>query len=70
MFRTDLREATVVTLYLLEDLNIKLRPKLMRELAPGSRIVSHSFRMGDLEPERTVEVAGDKIYLWTVSPSR
>jgi hypothetical protein len=66
MFRTDLSKATVVTLYLLEDLNIKLRPKLLRELAPGSRIVSHSFRMGDWEPERTVEVAGDKIYLWTV----
>ena len=70
MFRTSLREASVVTLYLSEKLNVLLRPKLLRELAPGTRIVSHDFRMGDWEPEQTVRVPWGKlyrtVYLWTV----
>ena len=70
MFRTSLREATVVTLYLSEKLNVLLRPKLLRELLPGTRIVSHDFRMGDWEPEETVRVPWGKlyrtVYLWTV----
>ena len=66
LFQTDYREASVVTLYLLSSLNEKLRPKLLAELKPGSRIVSHSFRMGDWEPEKTEMVGGSVIYLWRV----
>lgn len=66
LFTTDFSDATVVTLYLLDSLNEKLRPRLLAELAPGTRIVSHAFRMGDWEPERTVEVGDSTIYLWTV----
>ncbi|MBS1215784.1 MAG: SAM-dependent methyltransferase [Proteobacteria bacterium] len=68
LFETDLREATVVTLYLLPELNRKLMPKLLAELKPGARIVSHQFDMGDWKPEREATVAGRKIYLWTVPP--
>ena len=66
MFRTDIREATVVTLYLLPDLNVKLRKRLLAELKPGSRIVSHQFDMGTWKPERKLDVNGRTIYLWTV----
>lgn len=66
LFKTDFRDATVVTLYLLDSLNEKLRPKLLAELKPGTRIVSHAFRMGDWEPEQTQEVDGSTIYLWTI----
>lgn len=66
LFEADFREATVVTLYLLDSLNEKLRPKLLRDLKPGTRIVSHAFRMGDWEPEKTAEVEGRKIFFWTV----
>lgn len=69
LFTSDFSEATVVTLYLLDSLNEKLRPKLLRELKPGTRIVSHAFRMGDWEPQRTAEVGGRMIYFWTV-PAR
>ncbi|PSP05938.1 MAG: SAM-dependent methyltransferase [Cyanobacteria bacterium SW_7_48_12] len=66
LFKTDLSEATVVTLYLLPELNVKLRPKLLRELEPGPPIVSHSFDMGEWEPERVVKVGDSTVYLWTV----
>ncbi|PSO54172.1 MAG: SAM-dependent methyltransferase [Cyanobacteria bacterium QH_8_48_120] len=66
LFKTDLSEATVVTLYLLPELNVKLRPKLLRELEPGTPIVSHSFDMGEWEPERVVKVGDSTVYLWTV----
>jgi len=73
MFHIDISEANVVTLYLSDKLNVLLRPKLLRELKPGSRIVSHDFRMGDWKPEQTVRVPWGKlyrtVYLWTV-PSR
>lgn len=69
LFTSDFSEASVVTLYLLDSLNEKLRPKLLRELKPGTRIVSHAFRMGDWEPERTQDVDGRMIYFWTV-PAR
>lgn len=68
LFETDISEATVVTLYLLTRLNIKLRPKLMKELKPGTRIVSHAFDMGDWAPEKTVQVSGSSIYLWRIPP--
>ena len=66
LFKTDFSDATVVTLYLLDRLNEKLRPRLLAELKPGTRIVSHAFQMGDWEPEETREVDGSFIYFWTV----
>jgi SAM-dependent methyltransferase len=58
LFKTDVSPATVVTLYLGEDLNLRLRPRLLQELRPGSRIVSHDFSMGDWRPVRVVQVDG------------
>jgi SAM-dependent methyltransferase len=66
LFTTDISEATVVTLYLLPSLNQKLIPKLNKELKPGSRVVSQSFDMGDWKPEKTIEVEGRTVYLWTI----
>ena len=70
-FNTDLSDATVVALYLWPEINVKLRPKLLRDLDPGDRIVSHDFRMGTWQPEREVEVGRgntgwETVYLWTV----
>jgi len=69
LFTADFREATVVTLYLLPDLNVKLRPRLWKELKPGTRVVSHQFDMEDWKPEKTVELNGRRIYFWTI-PAR
>ena len=69
LFETNISEATVVTLYLLTRLNLKLRPKLLAELKPGTRIVSHAFDMGDWEPEKRESVGSGNIYLWRV-PAR
>ncbi len=66
LFEADIREATVVTLYLLPSLNVKLRPRLMEQLKPGTRIVSHDFDMGDWAPEETIAVDGKTVYLWTI----
>lgn len=66
LFQTDLRDASVVSLYLLPDVNIKLRPKLLRELRPGTRIVSHAFDMGEWKPQQVQQVDGKTIYLWVV----
>jgi SAM-dependent methyltransferase len=66
LFESDLSEATVVTLYLLPRLNLKLRPKLLAELKPGTRVVSHGFDMGDWSPDRTAQVGSTTIYLWTI----
>ena len=66
LFKTDFKEATVVTLYLLPDLNVKLRSRLLNELKPGTRIVSHQFDMGTWQPEKKVELNGRVVYLWTV----
>jgi protein-L-isoaspartate O-methyltransferase len=66
LFQTDMSEATVVTLYLLTENNLKLRPKLLQELKPGTRIVSHNYGMGDWKPERVEQVDGRTLYLWTV----
>jgi ubiquinone/menaquinone biosynthesis C-methylase UbiE len=68
LFEADISGATVVTLYLLTDLNLKLRPKLLRELKPGTRVVSHAFNMGDWKPERQASVQGSSVYLWRVPP--
>lgn len=66
LFESDFSEASVVTLYLLSSLNERLRPILMEQLKPGTKIVSHAFKMGDWEPEKTKYVNGNTIYLWTV----
>jgi SAM-dependent methyltransferase len=65
-FEADLREATVVTLYLLPSANLKLRSKLLRELRPGTRVVSHDFHMEEWVPEQTVEFGDTLLYLWRV----
>ncbi len=66
LFTTDISEATVVTLYLLPSLNLKVLPKLNKELKPGTRVVSHAFDMGDIKAEQTANVNGRTIYMWTV----
>lgn len=66
LFEADLRDATVVTLYLLTRLNAKLKPKLLQELQPGTRVVSHAFDMGDWAPERKEFVGASAVYLWRV----
>lgn len=66
LFTTDISQASVVTLYLLPSLNVKLMPKLMAELKPGTRVVSHAFDMGDWKPEQTLNVNGRTVYYWTI----
>ena len=70
LFTTDISSATVVTLYLLPELNVRLRPQLFKQLKPGTRIVSHDFDMGEWKPERVVQVQGPTrqhtIYYWVV----
>jgi ubiquinone/menaquinone biosynthesis C-methylase UbiE len=68
LFTTDISDATVVTLYLLPSLNLKLRPTLWKTLKPGTRVVSHDFDMGDWKPEQTLNVDGATIYYWTITP--
>ena len=68
LFRADFRDATVVTLFLSRDANLKLRPKLVRELKPGTRVVSYWHDMGDWKPERTIATGKANIYLWTIPP--
>jgi SAM-dependent methyltransferase len=71
LFETDLSAASVVSLYLLPDVNLKLRPKLWEQLKPGSRVVSHAFDMGpDWPPQRTQRVKGSMIYLWTITAAQ
>jgi SAM-dependent methyltransferase len=78
LFQADIQQATVVTLFLLPQINLKLRPKLLQDLKPGTRIVSNTFDMGDWKPEKEATVGGDdadyeplsrKLYLWIV-PAR
>ena len=66
LFETDLRDATVVTLYLGNAVDLQLRPKLLAELKPGARVVSHAFDMGDWVPDETRIVSGRTIFLWTI----
>jgi precorrin-6B methylase 2 len=80
LFQADIHEASVVTLFLQESVNMRLHPKLLNDLKPGTRIVSNTFDMGDWKPDKELKV-GDgseefmlshKLYLWTVPvrPSR
>jgi SAM-dependent methyltransferase len=67
LFQSDIRDATVVTLFLLPQVNERLKPKLRRELRPGTRVVSHLYTMGeDWPPEQSREIEGTTIYLWTI----
>lgn len=66
LFTTNFSDASVVTLYLLPSLNLKLRPKLQAELKPGTRIVSHWFDMADWVPDQIIRVMGAYVYFWTI----
>lgn len=66
LFKTDISTATVVTLYLRPEVNLRLRPKLLRELKAGTRVVSNSFDMGDWKPDKVESVQGNPVYLWTI----
>ena len=70
LFETDISRATVVMLFLWPEVNLKLRPKLLRELKPGTRIVSHWHDMGDWKPQQSVRVTNvgraRYVYLWTI----
>jgi SAM-dependent methyltransferase len=70
LFETDIREASVVALYLLPELNRKLRPKLLSDLRPGTRVASHDFDMGDWYPDRVIYVPGSAyehtVYYWVI----
>lgn len=75
LFKANIREASVVTLFLLTSVNARLRPKLLAELRPGTRVVSNTFDMGDWKPEKefTVDSPDEgyfsrKLYLWTIPP--
>ena len=65
LFEIDFSAATVITMYLLTDLNLKLRPKIL-DLKPGTRVVSHAFDMGEWKPDRTETVDGKTAFLWIV----
>jgi SAM-dependent methyltransferase len=67
LFQADIREATVVTLFLWPKINLRLRPKLWRELRPGTRVVSYCWDMGDWLPAKRIDVNGDPIYLWHIA---
>lgn len=67
LFEADLHDANIVTLYLLPEVNLKLRPKLLKDLKVGSRIVSHQFGMGDWEPDKKVKIDWRTVYMWTVT---
>jgi len=67
LFQTEIKDATVVFLYLLPSLNLKLRPKLWQDLKPGARVVSHDFDMGDWKPEKEIQASGHTLYLWTIT---
>jgi SAM-dependent methyltransferase len=66
LFEANIKDASVVTLYLLPSINLKLRPKLLSDLKPGTRIVSHAFDMDDWKPEKRDEVDGRPVYFWTI----
>lgn len=70
LFEADIKNATVVMLYLYPWVNLKLRPKLWSDLKPGTRVVSHSHTMGDWAPEKEIEAGGDKIYFWTIPATK
>ena len=70
LFETDISPATVVTMFLLPSLNLKLQPKMLKELAPGTRIVSHAFDMGEWNSDQERIVGGRHLYRWTIDNVR
>jgi ubiquinone/menaquinone biosynthesis C-methylase UbiE len=70
LFKEDISKATVVTLYLLPEVNLRLRPKLFKELKPGSRVVSHDFDMGDWKPDKEISLEHHKIYYWVIPENK
>jgi len=74
LFEADIHEATVVTLFLLSHINLKLRPKLLQDLKPGTRVVSNTFDMGDWKPEKELTIGNadeesylsHRLFLWTI----
>ena len=66
LFEADIRDATVVTLYLVPALNLRVRPKLFHELRPGTRVVSHDFDMNEWQPDTAVQSGNDRVYRWTI----
>lgn len=66
LFGLDLRQASIVTMFLTPGVNLRLRPKLLRELKPGARVVSRTFNMGSWAPSKTVQVDNDQLYLWVI----
>jgi protein-L-isoaspartate O-methyltransferase len=70
LFTADISPATVVMIYLSSPLNLKLADKLMKDLKPGTRIVSHAYDMGDWKPQQKLTVSGRPIYLWTIPTPR
>ncbi|HWP24745.1 MAG TPA: class I SAM-dependent methyltransferase [Xanthobacteraceae bacterium] len=66
LFQTSLGQATVLTMYLLQSVNLKLRPRILKELRPGARVVSHAFHMGNWAPDRHEVVDDNDVYLWIV----
>jgi SAM-dependent methyltransferase len=66
LYDINLQDATLVTLYLLPEVNLKLRPKLQKQLRPGARVVSHTFDMGDWKPKQAQLSGGETIYLWKI----
>jgi ribosomal protein L11 methylase PrmA len=66
LFEARISEATVVTLFLWPEVNLKLRPKLLADLKPGTRVVSYYWDMGEWQPEKQIEIDGHSIYLWTI----
>jgi ubiquinone/menaquinone biosynthesis C-methylase UbiE len=68
LFTANISDATVVTLYLLQSINERLRPKLIRELKPGTRVVSHVFNMGpEWPPQKTLEIGASRVFVWTIA---
>jgi trans-aconitate methyltransferase len=74
LFETNIKDATVVTLYLLPDVNLRLRPKLLADLKPGTRVVSHNYDMGDWKPQQTITVklpdGEHTVYYWVLPPRK
>lgn len=66
LFKVDISKADVLPMYLLESINLKLRPKILSEAKPGTRVVSHAFSMGDWKPDLKESVEGRTVYLWVV----
>lgn len=66
LFETDFSDASVLTMYLLQSVNLRLRPVILEKMTPGTRVVSHAFDMGDWHPDEQDTVNGSQVYMWIV----